>query len=459
LNTKFQISPPIDSLDIRFQEFIISSSRDTIIVTDSGTKIYIPKNSFNYSDGTAVEGEVKIRFREFNDPVDFFLSGIPMEYDSANTKYTFESAGMIEIRANKLGRELQLSNNEQISIDMVSESQENNYNVYNLNDSIGSWTYNGKDEVYKSADQQLDLSADYSNNDSTVIKSYEYNDDYIEAVEPKLINENKYAFNYNLDRVKFPEFAQYPNILFEIDESKCNFKETMFSVVWENKDLKRSDVKGEYLLTLSKGDTGVKLVVYPVFELNDYNVAIEKYNKQKALMEEARNERKQANSNNSIMNSASAQQVLAQGFNRRYSINRMGIHNIDRPIFLPMIASTEEVEKDVINAQGIKSNKMDFSGKEISLIIMDKEGIPLNYNEINAIDLNRNALYRFSSNSNLKVNENAKILIWVVTTKGEIAIVEPDFFTEKIKMGNSVVLQSDLYSCDTGVNALKNFLN
>lgn len=44
---------------------------------------------------------VKITYREFADPIDFFVSGIPMEYDSAGRKYNFESSGMCEINAYK----------------------------------------------------------------------------------------------------------------------------------------------------------------------------------------------------------------------------------------------------------------------------------------------------------------------------------------------------------------------
>lgn len=456
LNSEFKIIPPIDSLDISFQEYLISSSRDTTIVTESGTKIFIPKNAFRYSDGTAVEGELKIRFREFNTPIDFFLSGIPMEYDSANTRYTFESAGMIEIRAYKLGKELQLCNNKQISINMLSKAQETNYNVYNLNDTIGSWTYNGKDEVYKSIDK-VNISKNYSNLDSSRIVSEMNNVSYVELIEPKLLNENKYVFNYKIDGGEFPELAQYSNVLFEIDESKCNFKESMFSVVWENKKLNRSNLKGEYLLNLSKGDTGVQLVIYPVFEPKYYYDAIEKYNRQKKIIERARKQREQAN--NTKMNVASSQSAVSLLYNRRYNIFQMGIHNIDRPIINPMIAIKKNIDKKVLNAMDIESISYGSKGKEISLIIMDKEGIPLNYEEINAVDLSRNALYRFPTNSNLKVHENAKIVVWVVTSKGDIAIVNPNLFKEKVKNGNSIAIKSSLHSVENGVIALRNFLN
>ena len=40
-----------------------------------------------------------MKYREYLDQKDVFLSGIPMNYDSADVRYNFESGGMFEMNA------------------------------------------------------------------------------------------------------------------------------------------------------------------------------------------------------------------------------------------------------------------------------------------------------------------------------------------------------------------------
>ena len=92
------------------------------IIFKSGTVAVVPPRAFANRAGEVVGGEVEVKIKEYHDYVDFFLSGIPMEYDSAGVSYQLESAGMIEIYAEQDGRRLDIMPEKAIDIELKSVS-------------------------------------------------------------------------------------------------------------------------------------------------------------------------------------------------------------------------------------------------------------------------------------------------------------------------------------------------
>ncbi|HEY0041265.1 MAG TPA: hypothetical protein VGB71_11410, partial [Flavisolibacter sp.] len=95
------ISPPVSGTDIHLEEYSVDAGKGGTLFYKTGSIIFFPPNSFVDKDGKTVQGKVTVKYREFADPIDFYLAGIPMDYDSSGTKYTFESSGMCEILAYK----------------------------------------------------------------------------------------------------------------------------------------------------------------------------------------------------------------------------------------------------------------------------------------------------------------------------------------------------------------------
>jgi len=93
------VNPPLENIKPTFTSKKVSANQGGIYEYDNGSKLIVPAAAFVNQNGKIVEGDVNIKFREMHDYVDFFLSGIPMTYDSAGTKYILESAGMVEIYA------------------------------------------------------------------------------------------------------------------------------------------------------------------------------------------------------------------------------------------------------------------------------------------------------------------------------------------------------------------------
>ena len=98
------IQPPIETLKIPFDKLLVPAEKGATFTFPSGANLEIPTQAFLDENGQIIKGEVEIYLREFANPLDFFLAGIPMQFDSAGTIFTFESAGMFEINAEQEGK-------------------------------------------------------------------------------------------------------------------------------------------------------------------------------------------------------------------------------------------------------------------------------------------------------------------------------------------------------------------
>lgn len=133
--------PLIENVNVDFTNFSLEPKKEKTITVGNST-IHIPKNAFLNSDGKVVKSPVEIAYREFHSPLEVALSGIPMKYDSSGTSYVFESAGMFEFRAfTEDGVEVFPNPNQLITVDLNSKSDENDFNLYKLDDATQDWTY------------------------------------------------------------------------------------------------------------------------------------------------------------------------------------------------------------------------------------------------------------------------------------------------------------------------------
>ena len=114
------INPPLKEINIPFTTFKVTAEKGGTLDFKTGSKLIIPKNAFADAQGKPLTGEVELRYREFHDAADFFVSGIPMTYDSAGTKYQFESAGMMEMQGYKDGEKVAIAKGKSIAIEMAS---------------------------------------------------------------------------------------------------------------------------------------------------------------------------------------------------------------------------------------------------------------------------------------------------------------------------------------------------
>ncbi|NNE28638.1 MAG: hypothetical protein HKN16_03330, partial [Saprospiraceae bacterium] len=110
------INPPLEGVQKDFVSKTVDSQSGGSIDLSDHLEVQIPKAAFVNQTGEAVQGPVEIKYREFQDFVDFFISGIPMHYDSLDQRYLLESAGMVEVFAEQNGARLQVAPGKSLSV-------------------------------------------------------------------------------------------------------------------------------------------------------------------------------------------------------------------------------------------------------------------------------------------------------------------------------------------------------
>lgn len=134
------VKPPVKGLDVFPDVYSYNAMTGTELRYGSGTKISIPENAFEDANGAPVTGNVDITYREFRDPVEIALSGIPMKYDSGGVVGDFESAGMFEINASQNGNEVFLQDGKKIGMNFAVVDTASTFNFYRLDEQKG-WQY------------------------------------------------------------------------------------------------------------------------------------------------------------------------------------------------------------------------------------------------------------------------------------------------------------------------------
>ncbi len=134
------VNPPTGSNPVApMVQTIDNNLPQTIKHDQSGTEINIPKNCFVDKSGKEVTDPVTIQYREYRDPIDIVLSGIPMtEMEGDSMKY-YESAGMFEITANVNGEEVFMQPGKKIDLQFSSVPIASQPNFYNFDDKTGEW--------------------------------------------------------------------------------------------------------------------------------------------------------------------------------------------------------------------------------------------------------------------------------------------------------------------------------
>jgi Leucine-rich repeat (LRR) protein len=139
---KKAIAPPIENINIVNETYKVDPSVAQTIKYGK-TDIDIPSNAFLDKNGNVVTGEIDVEYREFNDPLEVMLSGIPMSYDSAGGAFNFQSAGMVEFNASQNGEKLYANPKSKVVVNLASAQADNDYNLYFFNEKSGRWEYNG----------------------------------------------------------------------------------------------------------------------------------------------------------------------------------------------------------------------------------------------------------------------------------------------------------------------------
>ena len=294
-NNYLLTNPPLPELDIPYQKFEIDPSQPNVLYSKMGAKINIPSDAFLDKDGNVIKGKVEVSFREFYNPLDFYLAGIPMNYNDNGVDKVLESGGMVELTAKSNKTELFVNPASKIKVDLFSWTKSKDFNLYDLDKTTGKWIEKGKDSI------------------SVFNKNKVY-----PPVPPMPIIATENAFKIADDTKMFPEIEGYKDVLFEpIDISKCNISDAQEMIV---KPLKNGIFEVTSIIKYGSFRKENTCLCYLAFEPGkDYNEAMKTYQNKYAKVLKERN-----------LHINEEEKIL-----RTLTINNFGFVNCDYPTSYP----------------------------------------------------------------------------------------------------------------------------
>ena len=135
---------PFPELNPEYSYFDFSAQEGGVYTHESGTQIDIPADIWQDAEGNPVTGNVKLKYREFHNAADIFLSGTTLNYDSAGVQEVFTTAGMFELRAYKDSSEIFIKEGKDLEVKMASYQDGSEYNFYSLDEEKQNWEYKGR---------------------------------------------------------------------------------------------------------------------------------------------------------------------------------------------------------------------------------------------------------------------------------------------------------------------------
>lgn len=481
--SKLNINPLLKGVDVPKSTYTIVAENGGSLTTDQGTNIIIPANAFLNKDGKAVKGEVELKFREFHDVPSIFAAGINMTYDSTGTAYHFESAGMFEIAGYQNGEMLVTNPDALISVELASRQPGDYYNIY-FQDPKNGWEFVRKDTAFKKENPVVDsvsiavkkaqltqLKKDIAKAEKKFKKSLKKKG----MILPEKANDDLYAMKIAFTNEEFPELAPYKNIVFEITEANENFDPELAKQNWNSIELKKN-LLGVYVMHLY-GKTKEKLFVRPAFSAEDIEIANQTFEE---LFEEytAKSDGKLAEDRKELQTMAqiyqATQQEVIDAYNasigvnanqdkiwnqtdkvkRVFTVANFGMWNSDCPANLPKgqdvypVFVNEADEKDTLNfstmyiAEYGKNALYTYWGDWGNKDILDDEGKKT----------------RIFENPPFTFNPKKETVVWFVTNKGNVAVIEPDDLKKVTFNKDNTTIKMKIHKAVGDVKSIKKLL-
>ncbi len=293
------IEPPIKGLERNYEEISFVVEDGLKMDMPSGTIISVPANAFVDANGNPYKGAAKLKYREYTDALSIALSGIPMTYDSAGVSYTFESAGMFDmVVMSDATTPLSLANGAVVSVGMPATSEDNGFNVYELDTATKNWALRGKDSIAPVAEEVEPAPAPtklaakpkpkkepVAVNDAKLqrlfntIKVIGDSIDYyknLSLLKPMRSSTEGHHFNLAMKYSAFPELVRNDLVSWEVAAFTKDFEPNFKTTRWDTSAVTR--VKGNgYNLQLIKAGIERNFPCKPVYQGQHYAVAVKYY--------------------------------------------------------------------------------------------------------------------------------------------------------------------------------------
>lgn len=466
------INQPIKSIEVPFKTFIISTQKKQEL-SYNGANLSIPKNAFIYSDGTTVKDSITLKLYVYNDPIDFIISGIPMEYDSAGMTYTFESGGMIQLEGYTLdSHSIAINKQTPLEIAFNTSASDPNFNFYHLDTLSKKWNYltsNTLKEETTVFEQDKTHSFDepswklaykeqnIANQKWEKAKKEVQKHKKTEPIAPKKLTNKDKSFTLDIDKYEFPELASYQTVQFEPIKSSKNIQH-IYNTEWDDIQLRPHNKAMTYELVLKNKNTIEIVIAQPVYsgkswakaqhiygnKYAEYVAILDQKEEKEQLLKEDYEEKKKRFDERDKLKEKAKTIVTAVATTLVAPVVNFGIFNFDRPIINR--PKTNTPPSNNFELESVEQPKFSLLNGED--IIFDK---------IYTIESKRNASFThdLTKGNFFSYNPKSKISIIGIKNETEIYLVNANNFKEGIQQNN--VFSTELIK-NTTLNELKRLI-
>lgn len=305
-----EIKPPISANDIPFEQYTFNADSGVVIERPTGTTIKIPASAFINSKGEIVKGNLSLKVREFHSAEDIFRSGIPMSVNNSRSDF-LESAGMIELRAFANEDTLELATGKNATISLAAFKNSAGFRLYNL-DNSSNW--NATDTFSNNSNQRKQIKIDSLN----LILSDTLNDVIFD-----------FLTSYN----STPELVPFKGLQWKINKKDLpeDFEDAL-RINWDDIKITRKGKKFKFDLKLLNGEWGEKKKVF-----KKLSFVASPIRNGKTLDRNEVNDLSKLNDSVKVQIEQEIARVKKEAdLLNTFSINKMGIWNIDKIMNLPL---------------------------------------------------------------------------------------------------------------------------
>lgn len=125
--------------DVPFMEYDYQSMGCNGFKYGTGSLIFVPNNAFCLEDGSACNGKIKIKYREFHSQTDMLVSGLNMLLQRNGKDLMLESVGMFELRAECDGKPAKLCDGKVIQVRMKCKRNLPNLQAFSYDEKQKRW--------------------------------------------------------------------------------------------------------------------------------------------------------------------------------------------------------------------------------------------------------------------------------------------------------------------------------
>lgn len=354
------ITPPLQGVTIPQKKHTIMAETGGIYKLPSGTELQVPPQAFLDRNGNLVRGKVDLSYREFRDPIDFFVSGIPMTYQKNGQKFTFESVGMCEINASQQGQPLRVNPANKIGIKMLSKNNAPDFNCYLLDTVSRQWKEVRRNMPARKVASHLKKP--------------------VKPIKPQQMASTDSILTIALKPGQFPEMQMYKGVEFKVLQSLDMSISKGVRIAWSDIAMKATSIPEVYHITFIDEEKRASYMVRPVFAEKDYRKALQKYRRKFAEYQQQ------------------LRKISETKVSRFFQINSFGIWNCDRPI-------------------------MEKKFKQIMANFQNESGEKIQTNQVYVVSKRYNAMFKFLSHEKIRYEKEGENLVWCITAQGKLAYV------------------------------------